>query len=233
MKKALFNSFNMFVRAVAHDGMLVVMLFAPVLIGCIFRFFIPFAVAQWHLYFLEKYYLLFDLFLMVLTPILWCFASALTMLDEMDLGVTRHLMVTPLGRRGYLLSRLLFPVILVIPVTLGVVMFASLTSFPFGILCLMVFASAIMSVIPALLIVTFAENRVEGMAMGKLSGLVSFGLLVPFFSLGLEQYLFAILPSFWLAKFALTSHIGYYVMILLTTFFVSSLLYHRYQRKLI
>jgi len=223
----------MFVRAVAHDGMLVVMLFAPVLIGCIFRFFIPFAVEQWHLYFLQPYYLLFDLFLMAMTPILWCFASALAMLDEMDMGVTRHLIVTPLGRGGYLLSRLLFPLILVFPVTLGVISFASLTSFSWGTLFLMAFASSCMSIIPALLIVTFAENRVEGMAMGKLSGLFSLGLVVPFFSIGLEQYLFAFLPSFWLAKFALTTNGIYYGITLLTTLLVSSLLYGRYRRKMV
>jgi fluoroquinolone transport system permease protein len=41
---------------------------------------------------------------------------------------------------------------------------------------------------------------VEGVAMGKMSGLVLAGLVVPFFVLSDAQYLTAFLPSFWVAK---------------------------------
>jgi fluoroquinolone transport system permease protein len=55
----------------------------------------------------------------------------------------------------------------------------------------------------ALFIFSFSRNRVEGMAIGKMSGLIFAGLVLPFFVLTDAQYLVAFLPSFWTAKLCL------------------------------
>jgi fluoroquinolone transport system permease protein len=61
--------------------------------------------------------------------------------------------------------------------------------------------------VPAtLLIVAFANNRVEGMALAKTAGLILLGLPVPFFLKNAAQYLFSPLPSFWIAKLFLESN---------------------------
>ena len=60
--------------------------------------------------------------------------------------------------------------------------------------------SSLLSIPVAMLIVTLSQNRVEGMAIGKIAGLVLFGLPAPFFIEGNFQYLLSWLPSFWTAK---------------------------------
>jgi hypothetical protein len=63
--------------------------------------------------------------------------------------------------------------------------------------------ASLLSIALALLIVAFSHNRVEGMALAKLSGVFLLGLPVPFFLSSGVQYLFSPLPSFWIAKFCL------------------------------
>lgn len=56
------------------------------------------------------------------------------------------------------------------------------------------------SIAAMFLIVSFARNRVEGMAMAKMASLIFLGSVVPFFVLSDMQYLAAIFPTFWIAK---------------------------------
>jgi fluoroquinolone transport system permease protein len=66
--------------------------------------------------------------------------------------------------------------------------------------------TSLLSVAVAMLIVSFSHNRVEGMALAKLSGIMMLGLPVPFFLFSGAQYLFAPLPSFWIAKICLSEN---------------------------
>jgi fluoroquinolone transport system permease protein len=49
------------------------------------------------------------------------------------------------------------------------------------------------------------------MAMGKLSGILMLGLFVPFFIKTNVQYLFAILPSFWIAKLTMEQNAMFFL----------------------
>jgi fluoroquinolone transport system permease protein len=104
----------MFLRQISKDSMLYAVLAAPLLAGCAFRFGVPAAESALCGYFgeasiLSGYYLLFDLFLAVMTPYIICFVSSLVMLAEYDENMSAYLAVTPVGKRGYILSRLVFP----------------------------------------------------------------------------------------------------------------------------
>jgi fluoroquinolone transport system permease protein len=45
-----------------------------------------------------------------------------------------------------------------------------------------------------------SANRIEGLAVGKLSGLALMGVVVPFFAKGNERFFAGFLPSFWIAE---------------------------------
>lgn len=232
MSKALFSSFKMFVRSVIADGMLLFMLIMPVLLALLFRLVIPAVVEQFNWTFLPPYYILFDLFLSTIAPTFWTFASSMTILDEMDSGISRHLMVTPIGKSGYLTSRLGFPLMLAYPVTCLILYFANLSGLNVGNILGIAFLGTVSSLLSALLVVVIADNRVEGMAINKLAGLLGMGCFVPFFVHGWQQYLFAILPSFWLAKFALTDNYLYFFIVLILTAIISWGLFWKYNRKI-
>ena len=52
-----------------------------------------------------------------------------------------------------------------------------------------------------LIIVALAGNKVEGMAISKLSGMTMFAIIVPYVLQGNIQYICGFIPSFWLGRF--------------------------------
>jgi len=120
--KALLSSFNQFCIQIAKDKMLLMVCIAPFLTGLLFKYGIPFAESKLTDYFaqtaiLSPYYLMFDLFFVSISPILFCFASAMVILGEIDDKISSYLAVTPIGKSGYLISRLVFPTILAVLAT--------------------------------------------------------------------------------------------------------------------
>lgn len=235
--KPLLRSFKMFVRQIFDDAMLFAVCLAPILAACFFQFGIPFIERLLCAYFgketiLADYYLLFDLLLSVLTPYMFCFASAMVMLTEYDENMTGYMAVTPVGKKGYLISRLGFPAMLSLIVSVLLMLGFSLTSWSLPMLVLTCLLTCILSVAVSLLLFALSHNRVEGMAIAKLAGLIILGLPVPFFVLSGVQYLFSVLPSFWIAKLCLEQDCLFVLPALLTALLWIVLLYRSFEKKL-
>lgn len=235
--KPLFRSFAIFLRQIARDSMLYAVCFAPLLYAFLFRFGVPWAEDLLCGYFgrasvLSGYYLLFDLFLAALTPFLFCFASAMVILTEKDENMAAYMAVTPVGRRGYVASRLLYPAGLSFFASVALVAFFSLTVWPLWMNAAVSALASLMSVAVCLLVVSMSGNRVEGMAVSKLSGIALLGLIVPFFVNSGAQYLFSPLPSFWIAKLCAQGQILYALPALAASFLWIAALYRRFERKL-
>ena len=235
--KAVAGSFKQFVVQIYKDAMLIILLFAPILCGLFFKFGIPFAQNLMEKYFgweeiFAPYYLLFDLLLASMTPLLYSFASAYLILGEIDDGISGYLSVTPLGKKGYLISRLGIPSVIAFIVTMLVLPAFQLSGSSIDIIIGMAVSSVFLSIIGALLTVSVADNRVEGMAVAKLSGLFFLGLPAPFFIKGNIQYLLIFLPSFWTAKFAMEKQILFLLPSLIMSFGWISLLYRKFKKKI-
>lgn len=206
--KPMLRSFVMFIRQIFDDGMLWGVCLAPIVTGLLFRFGVPFAEKLLCAYVhkpsvLSDYYLLFDLFLSLITPYMFCYASAMVMLTEADTGMSSYLAVTPVGRRGYIISRLVFPAAISFTVSIPVMLFFTLTNWSVVLLLAASLMMSALSIVVSLLIFSLSRNKVEGMAMAKMSGLFMLGLPVPFFLKTNVQYLFSPLPSFWTAKLSM------------------------------
>lgn len=236
--KPLLRSFAIFIRQITSDSMLLVVCIAPILAACFFRFGIPVVERLLCSYFQETsilsgYYLLFDIFLSVVTPYMFCFASSMVMLTEYDENMTNYLAVTPVGKQGYILSRILFPAVLAFLASVLLMHYFTLTAWSFLMIVLTCLSTALLSSTVSLLVFSVSHNRVEGMAMAKLAGVMMLGLPVPFFLTSAAQYLFAPLPSFWLAKFCLEQGSFSFLLSLLTSGVWIWLLYKKFERKLV
>lgn len=234
----LFRSFAMFIRQISRDSMLYAVCIAPLLAALFFRFGIPYIEALLCSYFslptiLADYYLLFDLFMAILTPFLFCFASSMVILTESDETISGYLAVTPVGKKGYLISRFVFPALISFFVSVIVLTLFSLTAWTLSLMLATCFLASVFSIVLSLLVVSFSHNRVEGMAVSKLSGIMMFGLLVPFFIFSDIQYLFSVLPSFWIAKLCYGEDYLSILPALLTSFLWIAILYRRFEKKLI
>ncbi len=200
-------SFLMFIRQIFADSMLAVTCIAPFLAGIAFRFGLPAIDVLLVRYIgLENatrpWWLLADLFLCVLAPFMFCFASSMVMLEERDEGVCAYLMVTPSGKSGYLVSRLVLPALVSAPVSVVVLSVFGLSGMGLPLVLLLSASMPLVSLLLSLLVTSLSGNRVEGMAVAKLSGLILAGLAVPFFVQGPDKYWAVLLPTFWIAEYA-------------------------------
>lgn len=235
--KPLYRSFFMFVRQVFKDSMLAAVCVATVLTAFFIRFGIPAIEGILCGYFqreavLADYYLLFDLLLALVTPYMLCFASAMMMLTEHDENMANYLAITPVGKRGYILSRLAFPAVIAFVVSIVLMRWFSLTAWSFGMILLTCMLTCLVSIAVALLLFALSHNRVEGMAMAKLSGLLMLGLPVPFFLLSDAQYLFSPLPSFWIAKLCGERNMLFLLPAILSSLTWIVLLHRKFNRKI-
>lgn len=227
----------MFIRQISKDSMLYAVCIAPLLMAGFFRFGVPRIETRLSAYFgkasiLADYYLLFDIFLAVLTPFLFCFASSMVILTEYDENMTSYIAVTPVGKRGYLISRLVFPAFISFFVSVILMSFFSLTDWSLPLMLSVCMLSSVLSIATSLLLVSFSRNRVEGMAISKLTGIIMLGLPVPFFIFSGIQYLFFGLPSFWIAKLSLEGNYLYMIPALITSFLWIWILFGRFKKKL-
>lgn len=202
-------SFKILVRHIARDGMLYVICVAPVFVVGLIDWVVPEFVAPILPFDIQPYYLLLDLFVAILVPYLVCFACSMTILEEIDQNVSPYLALTPLGKGGYIVSRLVLPEAISAGVTFVMLAVGSLTRLSVLEAMLISVFMTLVAVICSMMVVVFAKNKVEGMALSKMSGLIMIGLFIPFLVHNNVQYIFGFMPTFWIAKFAITKQYIY------------------------
>lgn len=203
--KAIYICFSQMIRQLKQDAMLIMIVFVPLLAGTFFRFAIPFIEKLITGYLgidamLTPYYELLDLFLIILTPSMFNYVAAMIMLEETDDHMIAYLVVTPLGKTGYLLSRLGTIGLISFPASIFVSALFHLSNVNIPMFIGIALAGTVQGVIIALLIVTLSTNKVEGMAVGKITTLFTVGAFAPYFITGKMQYILSILPSYWMAR---------------------------------
>lgn len=236
--RALSSSLGGFVRTLRADLMLFFMLPVPLLAVVAFRVLIPIVEGLLTAYFrvpalLSPYYLAIDLLSASIAPLMLAYVSIMVVLEERDDGLARYLAVTPLGRMGYLLSRIGVPVLFGAAYTVPLLAFLSLTRPALWLIFLLALAGGLSGAIAALLVPSLAENKVEGMAITKLSTLLMLGLFVPFFVSGPLRFLATPLPSFWMAELALSGRAWYFLPVLGAAAVWLWALWRRFSRKII
>ena len=235
--RAIRLSFFQMLAYMRRDMMLFAACLAPILAGLLFRFGIPLLEAVLTDWFhmpaiISPYYALIDILFAMLSPAMFCFVSAMVSLEEVDEKMAAYLFVTPLGRNGYLAARFCVPAVAAFLVTIVLLPVFKLTSLSTVEIVLLAAGGAVQGVIISLLILTFSSNKLEGMAVTKLSSLMIFGAAVPFFIKHNVQYVIALLPSFWIGK-AICENALFYI---LPAFVLSAMwicfLFKRYLRKI-
>lgn len=198
MKKILSSTIQVF-RQIKSDPMMFATCFTPFVMGALIKFGIPFfeRITDFSL---QEYYPIFDLLLSIMAPVLLCFAFAMITLEEIDDKVSRYFSVTPLSKSGYLFTRLGVPSVISAVIAFIVLLFFSLEKLPVGMAVGLAFLGSIQAIIVSLMIITLSTNKLEGMAVTKLSALTLLGIPVPFFIKGMVQYIVGFLPSFWVGK---------------------------------
>ena len=236
--KAFRSATRQFFRQIAEDAMLAVLPFVPILMGVAFRFGVP-ALEQFlcartgQAAILAPYYPLFDLLLSAMTPIMFTAAGALAILDEADSGMSRALVASPLGRNGYLASRVGVPALIATLYCVVITAVFSLSRPNAMLTVLLSLCSGALGVAVALMLPALARNRVEGMAISKLSGLVMLGLPAALLLPSPYQYAAGVLPTFWMTKLMMGGSSWNVLPALVTSILLAALFVRRFGRRVL
>lgn len=235
--RAVWASFIQMLTTMRRDLMLFAACLATIMAGFLFRFAIPALEAALIECFrvqavLSPYYRLIDVFLAMLPPTMLCFVSAMVVLEEADERTAAYLFVTPLRKTGYLAARFGVPVAFAFLVTAILLPVFKLTSFSPMAVILLAAGGTQQGLIAALLIVTLSSNKLEGMAVAKLSALILLGAAGPFLMADKAQAALILLPSFWIGKAACENRALYMLPALVLSGTWITLLFRQYLRRM-
>lgn len=201
--RAIRLSFLHMLKFIRRDLMLFAAGLAPLLAGTAIHFGMPFLEKMLIRFtglpsVLSPYYGLFDIFFASIAPAMFCFIAAMIILEERDDHIDRYLYVTGLGRNGYFVSRIVIPALAACVVTAALLPAFRLTALSVGAIISLSLTGALQGIIIALLIITLSSNKLEGMAVTKLSTLIILGAVVPYFVPVPFCFFLFFLPSFWM-----------------------------------
>ncbi len=188
-------------RALTRDGMLLWLLVLPLALGLLARWALPWAteLLRTELAFdLEPYRpLVAGTLFVLLAPMLVGLVTGFLLLDERDDHTLNALLVTPLSLRAYLAYRIGAPLLLCTAMSAAAMAIAGLVTIPWPLLVAVLLLAAIEGPILALLLASFAENKVQGFAVMKGLNVVLLAPLAAWFVDPPWQLLFAPFPTYW------------------------------------
>ena len=201
--KALVKLSVMGYRQIIRDGMLLVLIPLPLLVGLIFKIGIPLVnsvLEAEYEFSLENWYGMADGLLICLSPLFTAMIMAFLLLDERDEGLNSFYQITPLAGSAYLTARIVTPLLWSFIYSTAVIVIFHISKISFVVMVAACLLSSLTGGFLALMIVAMAANRVEGLAVAKLTGLSFLGLILIWMLPEPLCYLSAFLPSFWIGK---------------------------------
>lgn len=195
--------FRIGLKQMSKDGMLLVLIPSPFLIGIFFKLAIPFVnnILTNELSFsITPWYGLADGMLICLTPMFAAMISAFLLLEERDEGISDFYRITPTEGYSYLFARIGIPMIWAFITTIIVSFVFNISSLSFGVILSSALISSFTGIFLAMMVVSVVGNRVEGLALSKLMGISFIGLFFIWFVPAPYHFIVAFLPSFWIGK---------------------------------
>jgi fluoroquinolone transport system permease protein len=227
------------IKNISRDFILIILLPVPLLLALILRLGFSALADLLRIWFdLETYAPLILMFILNMGPLLIGMIGGLLFVDEADDHVLPALAVTPPGRRGFLMHRLGAPYFWTALVLLPVPLISGLTvDLSFARLLPLVLIVSLGAPLESLIIAVTAHNKIEAMAVGKMTGILFMAPFIAWFAPGNWKYLGAILPGFWvsLAGFSQTGFLTTLTILLpalLLTITAVLLLLRRYERRI-
>ncbi len=189
-------------RSIGREPFLLWMAAYPIALALIVRYATPWATEKAEsLVDLTLYYGPIVSFMCVLTPAgLVGFVYGFVLIDDRDEGTLQALMVTPMPMSVYTLFRIALPMLFSAIAVMVCVPLGGIAPVPMLQLVPVAIAASLWAPIMALFLVTFAENKVQGLAMFKIVNVVTLAPLAALFIEEPWQYLMGIVPLYWPAR---------------------------------
>jgi len=228
-------------KSVARDPLLRWMVVLPLLMAVVLRYLVPVVTVKLQNQYgfaLEPYYALITSFVTLIGPQLSGVIIGFLLLDQRDDGTLTALQVTPLSLNGFLVYRLAVLTALSTLMSLVSVPLVDLVEIKASGVFLVSIVAAPLAPFYALLLACFASNKVQGFALMKAAGILSWPPIIAYFLPTFWQWILGIVPQlwpvkiFWMLEAGDTGILPYVVSGLTYQFFLVALLLRRFHRIL-
>ena len=190
-------------RSVARDSMLRWLVATPIVFALAFRWGVPVLdawLAERYGFDLAPYHPLLTSFLVLMVPTLLGAVVGFLLLDHRDDRTLTALQVTPLTIEGYLAYRIAVPMLLSIPVMMASIAVADLVTMGVGAAFAASVQAAPAAPLYALFVAAFASNKVQGFALLKGVGVLTWPPVFAWFIDSPWQVAIGIDPLYWPLK---------------------------------
>ena len=226
-------------KIIGRDPMLILSFVAPFLLLIIALFLFPIVSQLSIKYFslpLDSYFLLGSFFFFSLIPMLFGMIYGFILLDERDEAIISYLSITPLGKSGYLRTRMIIPVLASFVFGMAFLILTGFSSllnwFEIIVITLIVATEAPLML---LFLAAFAGNKVEGIALTKSFGIILLPVVIDYFTQGSWRWVLSFSPLWWIERaiFSLQEYRWLYLAgaTVFHGFFIW-LLFSRFERKM-
>jgi fluoroquinolone transport system permease protein len=197
-------------KQILRDPIMAVLTFAPLLLIIAFKLMVLYLVP--YIQTLIVFDVLPYLVYVLVFAVLMCGATlgivtGFMMIDDRDGKIAELMSVTPLGRSGYLINRLLFAAVLSVFYSILGYYVLNIVELPIITILFVSLLSSIYSIIIGLLIFTFADDKVKGLTFAKAINSLSLFAFTDLFALKWLTVLSWFFPPYWISLVIQLPHV--------------------------
>lgn len=196
-------------KQIIRDPIMAILMVAPLLLIIAMKlmvtFLVPFLLTRLGFDFSPYLYFVF-VFVVMMCGALLGIVTGFMMIDERDGKIAELMSVTPLGRGGYLMNRLLLAAILSVFYSILSYFALGIVTLPFLAVLFVSLLSANYSIIIGLLIFNFADDKVKGLTFAKAINSLSLFAFTGLLGLKWLTILSWFFPPYWITMLVESPH---------------------------
>jgi fluoroquinolone transport system permease protein len=188
-------------RQIMRDPIMAVLMVAPLFLIIAFKLMVLYLIPFIHTLFefnILPYLDYVFVFVVMMCGAMLGIVTGFMMMDDRDGKIAELMSVTPLGRGGYLVNRLLFAAILSVFYSILSYYVLYVVELPFITILFVSLLSSNYSIIIGLLIFTFADDKVKGLTYAKAINSLSLFAFTNLFALKWLTVLSWFFPPYWI-----------------------------------
>lgn len=183
----------------SRDSLMKFMLFYPIVLGAFGRYLLP-QIAKTSGFSIAHIADVILSILILFTPHIFGAIIGFSILDDRDDHILTSIKVTPLSVDQFLSLRLLLVFVLSFISCIFVIWFSNIWTLSLTNIIALAFLASLGAPVSGLIINIFANNKIEGFAIMKGTGIILVFPIVALFFMDFKELFFSFAPGFWVAK---------------------------------
>jgi hypothetical protein len=188
-------------KNITRDEVLFFMPLLPIIVGLVYRFGVPpLRNALIEYIDLADYYGFLTGIGIIMVPTIFGWIIGFLLLDERDENVLAVITTTPLGKRKFLRYRFALSIVISVILSIMLILISGLTPLRLLWTLPVIILASMEAPLVTLFLASFASNKIEGLAIGKSTGIFLLGSFVPLFVESKIHLLGGLSPTYWVTQ---------------------------------